>query len=233
MPPSLCSSCEAVCSSPYEFIYLRKLVSGYQDLVSAGVRSRNQRAALYRGKGQRWQTGDSLEGAAEGFVLEGLERSIESYKSEKKRYEGEFARLAKKHPPIRLLKSIPGIDDINAVKIVAYVVDPRRFKKIGHFLSYCGLVKLERSSGGKVYQRRASRYCRTLKTLFKMSVFSVIAQDKQNPLQDYYQFLLHEKGLADHDARSAVARRIATLAYGVLKSTQKFNPERIKPTAID
>ncbi len=209
-----------------EFIYLRKLVSGYQDLVSAGVRSRNQRAAIYRAYGKRWQDGERLQGSAETFVLEGLERSIESYKTEKKRYEQEFARLSKVHQPIKLLKTIPGIDDINAVKIVAYVVDPSRFEKVGHFLSYCGLVKLERSSGGKVYARKNSRYCRTLKTLFKMAVFSVIAQDKENPMQDYYQYLLREKGLAEHDARNAVARRIATLAYGILKSGKKFDPRK-------
>ena len=31
-----------------DFIYLRKLVSGYQDLINAGVRAKNQRSAIYR-----------------------------------------------------------------------------------------------------------------------------------------------------------------------------------------
>ena len=209
-----------------DFIYLRKLVSGYQDLINAGVRAKNQRSAIYRANGKRWQSGEKLEGSADTFVLDGLEKSIESYKEEKKRYEKEFSRLSKKHKEIGLLKTIPGIDDINAVKIVAYVVEPRRFKSIGHFLSYCGLVKLERSSGGVVYQRKNSRYCRVLKSLFKMSVYSVTAQDKENAIQDYYRYLVQEKKLALHDARSATARRIATLALGVLKSGQKFDPQR-------
>ena len=35
-----------------DFIYLRKFISGYQDLVKSGVRLKNQRSALFRGVGK-------------------------------------------------------------------------------------------------------------------------------------------------------------------------------------
>jgi hypothetical protein len=50
------------------------------------------------------------------------------------------------------------------------------------------------------------------------------------PLKSYYDGLLKE-GLSDHVARHALARRIAVLAYGVLKSGKKFEPERLKCSA--
>lgn len=70
-----------------QFIYLRKLVSGYQDLVKAGVRLKNQRAALFRGNGMLARKSAKLEHPAEQFVLEGLDRSIHAFEGEKARYE--------------------------------------------------------------------------------------------------------------------------------------------------
>lgn len=206
-----------------EFILLRKLVSGYIDLVRSGVRFKNQRSALFFAKGMAVDEG-KLEHSSERFVLKGLEESIESYEKQKALYEDEFKKLSKKFKTIRLLKSLPGIRDINAVKIAALVVDPKRFPTKGHFLSYCGLIKLDRISGGKSYGQKNPRYCRTLKEVFKMAAYSVIGEKKTNPMQDYYKYLMTEKNLSPRDARSAVARRIAILAYGILKTGKKFDP---------
>ena len=84
-------------------------------------------------------------------------------KTEKEGYEKEFKRLAKKHPEIRHQKSLPGIGTINAVKIVARVVTPYRFADKGHYLSYSGLIKLEKISGGRSYGKRNPRYCQAVK----------------------------------------------------------------------
>ena len=78
-----------------EFIHLRKLVSGYEDLVKAGVRAKNQRAAMFRAKGlPKHET--SLPTATEAFVLVGLDAAIETYEQEKERYEAEFQRWNRK-----------------------------------------------------------------------------------------------------------------------------------------
>ncbi len=136
-----------------EFIYLRKLASGYIDLVKTGTQIKNQRSALFQAQGKS-QKEKELSGGAEKFVLEGLDRRIASYNEERTRYEDEFKSLAKKHKAIRLLKSLPGIRYVNAVKIASRVVDPRRFPTPGHFLSYCGLIKLNRISGGRSYGKK-------------------------------------------------------------------------------
>jgi|SRR3989338_169281 len=208
-----------------DFIHLRKLVSGYIDLVKSGTRLKNQRSALFRACGR--ETGDGkLPGAAERFVLDGIERSIASYEEERLRYEEEFNNLSKKHKAITLLKSLPGIKDINAVKIAAFVVDPRRFPTVGHFWSYCGLIKLDRVSGGRSYGKKNPRCCRTLKSVFKTAAVTSAREDKNNPMRDYYLHLVNEKKLVDYHARNAVARRLATLAWGVLKSGKRFDPYR-------
>ena len=208
-----------------ETIHIRKVVSAYTDLIRAGVRLKNQRSALFRAAGKNHKQDTSLEIGSEQFVLDGVDRSIDSYEQEKARYETEFERLSKKHKMIRLVESLPGIGTINAVKTVAYVVDPKRFKTKGRFLSYCGLVKLNRISGGRSYGTKNPRFCRPMKEVFKTAVSTAVQEDRNNPMRDYYLYLIQEKNYAEHNARSAVARRIAVLAFWILKSGKNFDPQ--------
>ena len=45
-------------------------------------------------------------------------------------------------------------------------------------------------------------------------------------MRDYYLFLVNDKKYSEHNARHAVARRIAVLALGILKSGEKYNPKK-------
>ena len=204
-----------------DFIYLRKIVSGYEDVVKSGVRLKNQRLALFRASHEDGKKQTVLKRSEDNFVLEGLDRSIASYEEEKKRYETEFKKLSKKHKEIRLLKEIPGIGVINAVKIVARIVDPQRFNR-NSWWSYCGLVKLVKRSGGRSYGTKSSRYCPQMKCVFRTAAFAAIGGN--NEFNDLYEHLITDKNYPAHTARNAVSRRIATLALGVLKSGKKFKP---------
>lgn len=208
-----------------EFIKLRKLVSGYIDVVRASTRLKNQRSAIYRSFGKNLK--DEIPGGeTEKFVLDGNEQALLVFEKERIRYEEEFARLSAAIKNIRLLKSLPGIQNINAVKILAMVVDPRRFPTPGHFWSYCGLIKLDRVSGGRSYGKLSPRCNRILKDVFKGAALASTREGANNPMRDYYLHLVTNKGLVDYHARHAVARRIATLVLGILKSGKKFDPRR-------
>jgi transposase len=210
-----------------QLIALRKLESGYEDTVKAGVRLQNQRAALLRAQGKTKRKKETLEDPASVFVLRGLERQIESYKAEKKRYELEMEACQRKHLMIRYLNQIPGIGVIGALKIAARVVDPKRFPDKAHWLSYCGLARCEKRSGGESYGWRVPRYCRVLKSVFKIAAISVLTSGGKNPFKDYHDHLWEEKHYAEHNARHALARRIAVVAWGVMKSGKAFDAQRI------
>ncbi len=210
--------------STNKFLYLRRLVSGYEDLIKAGVRLKTQKYSLLRVCGKNgYEKGNvKLHSQNEEFVLNGLNRQIASYEEEKKGYEKEFRKLARKYSEIRQQKSLPGIGDIHAVKIVARVVTPWRFASKGHYLSYAGLVKLVKVSGGRNYGRKNSRYCRQLKDVYKTGVIAAIGGN--NPLNEYYDYLINEKGCQPHIARHKVCRRLAVLSYGVFKSGKTYQP---------
>jgi len=204
-----------------ELIEIRKLVSGYEDLVQAGVRLKNQRSGLYLSRG-----GKELSSRSDRFVLEGLEKSIEAYELEKSRYEKEFQSLAKNQKAIRALTSIPGFGAINAAKFAAIVVDANRFEKKSGFLSYCGLVQLEKMSGGVSYGKKFSRYNRRIKGVLKSA--AITALTGKNPFRDTYEYLIREKNYPDYNARHAVCRLIARVALATMRTERNFDPEKIR-----
>jgi transposase len=216
-----------------KFLYLRRIVSGYEDLIKAGVRLKTQQYSLLRfcGKSGYEKENVKLASKSEQFVLDGLQRQITSYEQEKQGYEKEFKRLSKIYPEIRNQKSLPGIGDIHAVKIVARVVTPYRFADKGHYLSYAGLIKLEKVSGGKSYGKKTPRYSRQLKSAYKLGVMAALGGN--NTINSYYEYLIKEKSYTQHHARHKACRRLATLSFGILKSGKKYQPRTRNRTGIN
>lgn len=204
-----------------KFIELRKMVSGYDDMIKAGVKLKNQRSALFLSVHKDHKKEIDLETNVENFVLSGLDLQIENYEKERKRYQDEFNRLKKLHPEIKRICDIPGIADIGAVKLVARVVDANRFPTRNHFLSYCGLIKLEKMSGGKSYGKKNPRYCRSLKSIFKTAALATV--NGNNEFGDYCKHLMDIKRYSEINARNALSRRIATVTYGIMKDKKRYD----------
>lgn len=193
---------------------LRVLVSAYDDVVRAGVRSINQMHALERG---RAQTRKNVP-----FIMDHLTHAIDAYRQTKAQYEAKFTQFCRRHPQARRLIKIKGLGDIGVVTILATVVDARRFPTRGHYLAYCGLVWNQKFSGGRSYGRRMPRYCRRLKAVYKTAAMAAI-NAQANPIREYYEHLL-AKGIAEHNARHAVARYIARVTYGMIKNSTPYDP---------
>ncbi len=211
-----------------ELISLRKLVSAYDDLIKRGVRLKNQRSAVLRGVGQSKGETLAADKGVEGFVMANLERAISAYEAEKILYEEEFDRQLKKSLMLRWLKQIPGIGVIGAVKLGAAVVNGERFPDSQHFHSYAGLVRHDRISGGRSYGTKQPRYRRDVKAVFKTAALNATMHD--NCFTEYYRYLTGKCRYPDYQARHAVARKIATAVYGVMKNKKKFNPEVLGAT---
>ena len=210
-----------------DFIYLRKLVSGYNDVVKSLVRLKNQRFSVYYSVGLDHKRDDfSSENVSDDFVLSHLDKLIYEHEQIKKQYVEKFNQLSKKYKEIRLLKSLPGIRDIHAVQIISAVVDINRFPSTGHFLSYCGLIKHDKISGGRSYGRRSPRYYRPLKQVFKLAAHSVTKEGCNNALRKLYEYQMKDNKKSSQMARHNVSKKLAVLVYGVLKSGKKYDPKR-------
>ena len=197
---------------------LRCLVSGYEDVVKSGVRLLNQKSCFGQGHYDK--------GSHAAFILDHINKSIDLYHTNKKNYENKFIALSKHNALMKNLLEVSGIGIIGAVKIIAIVVDAHRFPKSGKYLSYCGLVEHEKASGGRSYGRRRPRFNHTLKSVYKLAAMAAISGGK-NPMRQYYDALL-AKGVAEYNARNAVARYIARVTYGMLKTGERYEPYQVR-----
>ena len=206
---------------------LRKYVSAYEDLIKYGVRLINQKWALRLSQGVVSKREIIKNDKITSFIEERLDKAIEVYQESKEQYNQLFKKISKQEKLVSNQLTIPGIGEISAVKIVSTVVDAGRFKKAGHYLVYCGLVKHEKLSGGKVYGKRKPRYNRAMKAVYKTAAMAAIRSD--SPIREYYEYLL-SKGVSEHNARNAAARYIAKISYGMLKNGEKYEPYRWRKT---
>jgi transposase len=200
---------------------LRQLVSDYEQLVKFGTRIKNEKSALYRGSGKSYKHLEAIEDKTLEWIISQKNRRIDLYESQKAEYEKKFNDIIKGNKDLKLLKSVNGIGVIGAVKILSSVIDANRFENGGKYLSYCGLVKHQKMSGGRSYGQRKTRYSRRLKSVYKTAAMTVI--NGNNPLSEYYDSLL-KKGTSQENARHQISRRIAIITYGILKTETKYEP---------
>ena len=213
--------------------HFRALMSGYQDVVDTGVRMKNRYASLFRKAGMR-QSGsafygdesllDDLPRPDQRFVAKSFYGMIGSIEEQRETYLNEIKKMSHGFREIKLLKTIPGIGDIHAARIVSQVVTPERFKSKYKFFSYCGLVRQVQSSGGKDYPGARIHGNRVLKCVYKMAAHSAI--NGSSALREYYD-RLRGQGLSAKAARNAVSRKIAAISLAVWKHGSKYNDAMI------
>lgn len=209
--------------------HLRALMSGYQDIADTGVSIKNRYKSLFRKAGlpargsKVYDDSSLLEDLPrpdQRFVGHSFYRLLEALEKEREQYVVAIKKLGRAFPEIKLLKGIPGIGDIQAAKIVSQVISAQRFKDKHKFWSYCGLVRHRMESGGHVYGSRRGWGNRILKCVFKMAAKSVLTGE--NELRAYYDEL-RAKGTSDKSARSAVSRKLAAIALGILKTRRPYD----------
>jgi transposase len=215
-----------------DFVLMRKIVSGYEDLVHSLVRLKNQRSALFRAVGKKPGEASDLESPEERFVVETLDEMIQTQETVRLKYISQFRRIHRENKMVRDLASIPGIGRIHAVKIAATVIDPKRFSHQTAFWLYCGLQKHELISGGRSYGKRSPRYSRKMKCVFKTAALVCARSESGNPLRRFYEELIEKKSYPEHQARHALARRIATLSLGVMKRGEELNLDEINKKTL-
>jgi transposase len=138
----------------------RKLIEFRQKLLGKRTAIKNQIRAILRGNGIpsiRWQwTKKAIAALAAVELPEGEKLAMDlgiqelgELNGKIKRVEKELARIARSHPAVELLMTIPGVGIRTAEAFVAYVDDIKRFARNRQVGTYFGLVPCQDSSAGK------------------------------------------------------------------------------------
>lgn len=137
--------------------------------------------------------------------------------------------IARSNPDVALLKTIPGFEVLTSIAFIAEVGDITRFRKANQVAAFLGLAPRVYSSGDT---RRNGRITKCGSKLMRwMLVQSAWAAVHSSPnLRASFAQISRRRG--QKPAIVAIARKLATIAYHVLKEKAAFN-ERMLDAGLD
>ena len=133
---------------------------------------------------------------------------------------------------IELLKSIPTIGDLSSRVILSAIDDAKRFKNKKKVANYGSLSPRIYQSGGTLHLGRINPDGRreVRKVLLQCAhTVTRMRTPSSQPLKQFYERI--EKNRGKKKAVIALARKLLTTAYGVLKTGEYYNPQKLMPHA--
>jgi transposase len=138
------------------------------------------------------------------------------------------------HPDLKeqadLLDSIPGVGVTTAAHFLAEIGDVSRFTNVREVVAFVGLNPKQNQSGKRSTTHGISRMggSRLRAALF----MPAMAAKRANPKLKAWAEQLLQRGLTKLQVVVAVMRKLVHLAYGILKSKTRFDPNHGRSQAI-
>jgi transposase len=155
---------------------------------------------------RRQQVDDELE------IIDFLELKIAEQ-------DAKIKYIARTNPDVALLKTIPGFDILMSIAFIAEVGDISRFKKAKQVAAFLGLVPRVYSSGDTRRNGRITKCgSRLMRWMLVQAAWSAIRASSN--LRKMFLDIERRKG--KKVAVVAVARKLATVAYHVLKEKTEY-----------
>jgi len=173
----------------------------------------------------------ALDNSALGEQLGLYWPSVTTIRRQVAKARRKVLQLGRAYPIVASWQAVPGIGPIRASTFLAYVDTPWRFRSASCLNKYCG-VGLRRVRSGTDRHGRPkpgyvcppAEYNRRLKDALIGATLSALMG--QNSFAEQYRRLL-QNGLTSGNARRAVARRLLKVLWGMWKTNQAYDPERI------
>lgn len=159
------------------------------------------------------------------FRVQALLADYDLMVAHEQRCEVQLTRRARKVVMIRRLQELPGISWIRAATFYALIDTPFRFRSKSALWRYMGIGLQRRSSGKGREQVRVPIECnRLLKNVILGAAQTAATRCESNPFSEQYRRCL-ERGQTPSLARRTVARRLASVMWGMFKSNTTYRPD--------
>jgi transposase len=174
----------------------------------------------------RTQEKNRLQGPGISEVIDSIETTVDFFNEQIAEIDDEIRQLINDDPTLRgrrdLLESIPGIGERVAVTILGEIPNISEFRSGKAVAAFAGLCPQEFRSGTSVSASWLSRRgnVRIRRILFMPAMVAM----GRNPVLKAFAARLRLAGKHGKQIIVAVMRRLLLLAYGVLKSGRKFDP---------
>jgi transposase len=129
----------------------------------------------------------------------------------------------------QLLMGIPGISYYSALLILSEVGEIGRFPDAKHLCSYAGLVPSIYSSGSKTYNGRITKQGSRWLRWILVEISTHAASGDAN-FQKLYRRVMRRRG--GSTAKVAVARKLLTIIYAMLKKNEPFRCQKPRQRLI-
>jgi transposase len=218
---------------------LRELVGARQTLLSKRVSLTNTIRGYVKQEGVRlpakfftsqdWQAeviGLKLRKATE-IIVANLMYAIEQMQECEKSLNAEIQKVEDKK--IELIETIPGIGKLSARILFAAIIDEKRFDNSKCIANYGALTPTIYQSGDVVNMGKINRDGRSEVRRAMLQCAHAVARTKTTaviPLKLFFERI--EKRRGKKRAIVALARKLLTTVYGVLKSGEVYNPAKLQ-----
>jgi len=158
-------------------------------------------------------------------VFEQLSEALAGMKSKLDQEAKEDVRVAR-------LQTIPGVGMVSAVTLVAAVDEVQRFQNSKQMTGYFGIVPTVRASGEREEQGRITRQGRSeVRAVWVQAAHALVRsrQPAARPLQSWFQRVAYRRGT--RTALVALARRMLSLAFYLLRDGTQYDPRRLHAAA--
>jgi hypothetical protein len=212
---------------------LRRLSSHRAQLVRGRIQVKNQvQAVLHRNmlprppvndlfgtRGRDWLAHQALP-VDERETVTALLRQLDFCGAELSAVERRLAIEALDDPVVKRLMTIPGVDAMTAVTVLAAVGDFHRFSSADKLVSYLGLNPTVRQSGGAAahHGRITKAGCGKARGMLVQAAFAALRAP--GPLRALHQRIKARRGM--QIAIVAVARKIAVIAWHLVTKEQDY-----------
>ena len=161
--------------------------------------------------------------AHERVVLDSQLRQLVFAEQEVKTLDEQLVAMARQEPRAQLLMTMPGVNYVVALGLLAALGDVSRFCDGDHAASYLGLAPSTRQSGDHCYHGHITKMGRS-QTRGLLTQSAQHASRHPGPIGAFFRRLAKRKNRSV--AITAVARKLVTIAHLMLKNNEPYRYAR-------
>jgi transposase len=164
-------------------------------------------------------------------ILASYMSGIESLQAAERELTEEILEI--EHEEIELLESIPGIGPLSSRVLIGAIDEVKRFDNKKALANYGALTPRIYQSGGVTHLGRITREGRHEVRRVLLQGAHTVARMKSyeaRPLKDFFERVRQRRG--KKIAIVALARKLLTIAYGVLRTQTMYDPKVLMPDIV-
>jgi len=216
----------------------RALINHRRSLVKRGTMIKNQVRSIVRAfcyhcphrscwtrVGQAWLRSLHFD-EARHLMLSTLLDGLKSTNDAICVVERKLDEIARSHPNVSLLQSIPGVGPRTAEAIVAFADRVDRFKSRKQFACYFGMTPGQDASGGRDHHLHITKQGPSVvRWVLVEAVHQVVRRSPE--FRSFFQQVRHGQKGKSKKAIVATGRKLLTIAFAMMRDQTAFNGSKV------